>query len=284
LEPPLFVRHRSVLVALVAICVAGDGTALGAQRPDSTVDLTFFRPTDLLWVGGFALASYGVSRFDPRIAQYFQRPSAQDDAAKRNFAENFTKLQETSLTLAGVATYGIGKLSKSRTVADIGLHVTEAVVAASVTSQIIRGPMGRSRPEVTNFEDQYDFHPFAGFTQFKFRAYPSIHTSSSFAAATVLTLETARRNPRATWVVAPLTYLLASTPAYSRMYLGQHWASDIFMGAFFGVFYGARVVDYSHDHPDNRFDRFFLGREPTEGIRLDYRSGRGATLSYGLTF
>lgn len=277
-------RHRSVLVALLSLCAAGNTAVLNAQQPDSTANLTFFRPTDLLWVGGFAIASYGVSRFDPRIAQYFQRPAAQDDAGKRNFAENFTKLQETSLTLAGIATYGIGKLSKSRTVADIGLHITEAVVAASATSQIIRGPLGRARPEVTNFEDQYDFRPFAGFTQFKFRAYPSIHTSSSFAAATVLTLETARRNPRATWVVAPLTYLVAATPAYSRMYLGQHWASDIFMGAFFGIFYGARVVDYSHDHPDNRFDRFFLGRLPTDGIRLDYRGGTGATLSYGLTF
>ena len=66
-------RHRSALVVLVSLGAACNSAALRAQQPDSTGSLTFFRSTDLLWVGGFAIASYGISRFDPRIAQYFQR-------------------------------------------------------------------------------------------------------------------------------------------------------------------------------------------------------------------
>jgi membrane-associated phospholipid phosphatase len=52
------------------------------------------------------------------------------------------------------------------------------------------------------------------------------------------------------------------------MYLGQHWASDIFMGAFIGAFYGARVAKYARAHPDNRVDRFFLGPRVASGVTV----------------
>jgi hypothetical protein len=81
-------------------------------------------------------------------------------------------------------------------------------------------------------------------------------------------------------VVAPLLYTLALTPGLSRMYLGQHWASDIFAGAVMGTFAGMKSVNYSHSHPGNRFQDFFV---PTEGLKLDL-SGTSVGISWGRTF
>jgi membrane-associated phospholipid phosphatase len=66
------------------------------------------------------------------------------------------------------------------------------------------------------------------------------------------------------------------------MYLGQHWASDIFMGAFVGSFYGQRIVSYAHAHPTNKVDHFFLG-PATPGLNVVPRRG-GLTVSYGVVF
>src|SRR5437764_15464973 len=106
--------------------------------------------------------------------------------------------------------------------------------AVRLAAQVIRGPLGRTRPLNTDpkYDDQYDFHFFKGFTHFQQRAFPSIHSASGFAAASALVAEVKRRDPSATWFVAVPAYLLAMTPGLSRMYLGQHWASDIVSGAF----------------------------------------------------
>jgi membrane-associated phospholipid phosphatase len=196
----------------------------------------------------------------------------------------FTRVQETTLTLGGLLTYGVARLSHARQTSEIALHATEAIVAASLTSQAIRGPLGRARPKdaTPRFQDQYEFHWFHGFGNFEYRAFPSIHASSAFAAATAVVMETHYRSPRSTPYVAPIAYLLAAAPAYSRVYLGQHWMSDVFMGGFVGAFYGARIVDYARAHPDNRVDRFFLGSRQ-EGLSVAPVHG-GLAVSYGRRF
>lgn len=260
--------------------------AARAQSTDGGTPKTFFQASDLAWTGAFALGSFAISRFDPPVAKYFQEPRNQTNPAMRVTADIFTHLQETTITLGGLATYGIARLvGAGRDVQEIGLHVAEATAAASITSQVIRGPLGRARPKDATpvFEDQYEFHWFNGFRNFKYRAYPSIHASSSFAAATVVVMETHYRSPHATPYVAPIAYAIAAGPGYARMYLGQHWASDIFMGAFLGTFYGARIVEYAHGHPDNKVDRFFIPPRKTTGLTI--MPGRGhLNLSYGFTF
>jgi membrane-associated phospholipid phosphatase len=85
------------------------------------------------------------------------------------------------------------------------------------------------------------------------------------AVATVLTMETHRRHPSATPYVAPLLFAAGMLPGLSRIQLDQHWASDIFAGAFMGIFAGYKVTKYSHDNPTNWFDRKLLSVSVSQG-------------------
>lgn len=249
---------------------------IAAQSADTSRSAVFLNRNDLWAAGGAVAGTVILSAFDTRIARWSQQPKFQD-SSWHNFSLKVSKVNETTLTIAGIAAYGLGRLFHSPLVTDVAAHATESVVLASVASQLIRGPLGRTRPFVTNDSDQYDFHPFKGFfgkSSFDYRAFPSIHMSSSMAVATVLTMETNRRSPGATKFVGPLLYGAALLPGLARIDLNQHWASDIAAGAFMGVFAGYKVVSYSHDHPNNRFDRVLLHASimpgPNGGIDLAF--------------
>jgi undecaprenyl-diphosphatase len=252
-------------------------------QTDSATQKTFFVGRDAAWAGAFLVASAGLSIFDARIAQYFQDTTHFHVRAGRKLDGFFTHINETTLTVGGLAVYGIGKLTHSDNLADIAFHTAESVAAASLTAQVIRGPLGRTRPQNADkpYENQYDFHFFHGFTHFEQRAFPSIHSSSGFAAASALVAEVKRRDPSAVWYVGVPAYILALTPGLSRMYLGQHWASDIFSGAFLGTFYGWRVVDYSHSHPTTPIDHFFLGT--VKKTQIEFGPGH-ASLGWNIPF
>jgi len=256
---------------LLAVVLAGPAAA----QSDS-VSKTLFTRRDAVVATGALAAAVAISHFDPKIASFFSDTSLAHVRAGQRFDNVFTHINETTLTLAGIAAYGAGRLTKSPTLTDVAFHTTEAVVSASLASQLIRGPLGRSRPKLTGSKDQYDFHWFQGFRQFNYRAFPSIHSSSGFAAATALVQETRIRNPGAVKIVAPLLYAMALTPGLSRMYLGQHWASDVFAGAVMGIFAGSKSVNYSHTHPHNRFQDFFV---PVSNLSLA-PDGAGFSLSW----
>lgn len=241
---------------------------------DSVVhDKTFLTRRDFLVLGAGAVATGVLSIWDDDIAKWSQQEKYQSGSWHR-FALDVSKAQETTLTIASLLTYGIGRLTKQNTVADVGLHSTEAVVLASLASQVIRGPLGRTRPHEAGDTNQYDFHFGKGFTHFENRAFPSIHTSSGMAVATVLTMEMHRRHVAATPYIAPLLFAAGLLPGLSRINLDQHWASDVVGGGFMGVFSGYKVVSYSHDHPGNWFDRKLLRvsvePDPVVGWKVGY--------------
>ena len=83
--------------------------------------------------------------------------------------------------------------------------------------------VNRKRPFVTYPEK---LNPKSHVGPFSF---PSGHTSTAFSMATSLSLATKK------WYVAVPAYLWASGVAYSRMYLGVHYPSDLLGGIVIGI-------------------------------------------------
>ncbi|HYC52885.1 MAG TPA: phosphatase PAP2 family protein [Gemmatimonadaceae bacterium] len=246
--------HNSSLGALLLLALASPAAAQSTEpRPP------LFTRSDAIWAGAALLGSVALSTADVRIAGMWN-DSTHRNAGRDRLARNFAKAQEGTLFVGNMALWGIARLAKMPAMADVTFHAAQAVFVGSLAAQVIRGPLGRSRPHVTQFEDQYDFKPFRGFRDFDHRAFPSIHTASAFAVATIYTMETKRRAPGATWIVGPIAYALALGPGVSRMYTGQHWASDVLGGAFMGTFVAAKLMKYNHEvRPENRVNKFFLG-------------------------
>ena len=253
----------SSLAAQTLAAGLGDGGAYGAgSKRDSLherrAQKTFFVKRDLA-VAGIALAgSAATSVFDRRIARWARSPGVQGDSSRRDLVEQLTRANETPMMLAALATYGVGRVAGLHTTADVGLHTLEAVVLTTGVSQVVRGVLGRTRPRASK-DDPFRFKPFSGFTEFETRSYPSLHTAASFAAASALVGEIRERRPGAVKVAAPLLYTAAMVPPLTRIYLDQHWASDIVAGAVVGALLGSRVVGYAHQHGRTRLERALLG-------------------------
>jgi membrane-associated phospholipid phosphatase len=235
---------------------------LAAAQTGAAPSKTFYTGHDGVVAAEFLGISAGLSLLDRKIAKNFRDTNYFHVRMGYKVDSFFTHINESTLTVGGLGVWALARLARQRTVADVSFHVAESVAAASLSAQVIRGPLGRTRPIDTEvpFENQYEFHFMRGFTHFAQRSFPSIHAGSGFAAAEAIVQEVKQRDPDAFWYVAIPAYTMAAMPGLSRMYLGQHWASDIVAGAFVGTFYGRRVVSYSHSHPQTPIDRFFLGK------------------------
>ncbi len=245
-----------LLGAALATSIAAQ-SVLAQRAPDDTTK-TFFVKRDLVWSAVALAGTAGISVFDKRIAHWTQTPSIQGSSSRHRVVNDLTKVNETTLTGAAILSYGIGRLTHSSTLADVSLHVAESTILTSVISQAIRGPLGRERPSISP-DDRYKFQFGKGFTNFNNRSFPSLHSAIGFAAATAVSAEIHERNPNASWWVSPVAYTVAVIPGLTRMYLNQHWASDVVAGAFVGGLIGNRVVHYAHTHNRSKLDRILLG-------------------------
>ncbi|MFI5230347.1 MAG: phosphatase PAP2 family protein [Gemmatimonadales bacterium] len=245
-------------VSLSLVLVVASVAPTGAQRAPDDTTKTFFVRRDLALTGIAIAGTAGLSVFDKRIARWTQTSSVQGPPSRRTFVNDLTKVNETTLTGAAILSYGIGRLAHASTMADVSLHTAESTILTSLISQAIRGPVGRQRPSISP-DDQYKFQFGKGFTNFNNRSFPSLHSAVGFAAATAIATEVHERNPKASWWVTPVAYTVAMVPGLTRMYLNQHWASDIAAGAFVGGLIGTRVVRYAHTHNRSKLDRVLLG-------------------------
>jgi hypothetical protein len=251
------------MIAVLISSTALSTTLLAAQdanvRADSgRVDKTFFTRRDAILTGVAIVGTVGVMQFDERITRWSQTPSVQGSSSRHDLVDALTHVNETPLTIGAILTYGVGRIGGWNNVTDIGLHWTEAMVLTDAVSELIRGPVGRVRPRLSQ-DDAFKFQFGKGFTDFGNRAFPSLHSAAAFATAAALVGEVRERKPGATWVAAPLLYGAALVPGLTRIYLNQHWASDIASGAFVGTLLGAKVVHYGHTHGRSKIDRFLMG-------------------------
>jgi membrane-associated phospholipid phosphatase len=117
----------------------------------------------------------------------------------------------------------IGFIKNDRETKWKGLEIASSSIATSLITTGLKLGISRDRPFVT-YPDLITPYTKAGSHSF-----PSGHTSSAFATATSLSL----CYPK--WYVIVPAYAYAGTIAYSRMYLGVHYPTDVLFGALIGT-------------------------------------------------
>lgn len=96
------------------------------------------------------------------------------------------------------------------------------LVITTVFTQALKTTVKRDRPYLT----YTDIYPDEIKNSYSF---PSNHTSLAFSTATSLALTTRK------WYITVPAFAWAAGVGYSRMYLGQHYPSDVFAGALVGA-------------------------------------------------
>jgi membrane-associated phospholipid phosphatase len=130
--------------------------------------------------------------------------------------------------------YGTAIVAESPKYRELGEMMGEALVLADTSTLIFKEAVGRGRPFATSGKG--DFKPF-GFKN-NFDSFPSDHTASSFALASVLS------SVEDSLLLKTSYYLAAGFVAFSRTYQNKHWASDVIFGAALGELSGRVVTNY----------------------------------------
>ncbi|MDN3656719.1 phosphatase PAP2 family protein [Ferruginibacter paludis] len=111
-------------------------------------------------------------------------------------------------------------------------------ILSGLATQIIKNLVNAPRPKLYFEAGQY-LHFIDGVSLANNSSFPSGHTATAFALATVLVLMA--RNKNAQLVVL----LAAATVGYSRIYLAQHFLLDVMIGAVIGTASGILAVYFA---------------------------------------
>lgn len=137
------------------------------------------------------------------------------------------------------AIYTVGAAADKPQYLRLGEELGEALVLADSASLVLKEAIGRGRP--------YHADGNSSYRPFQFRdshdSLPSMHTASSFAMAHVVASKT-RSLP-----AKIACYATAGLFAFSRVYQGKHWMSDVVLGAAIGELAGDTVTRYRASLP-----------------------------------
>jgi membrane-associated phospholipid phosphatase len=108
------------------------------------------------------------------------------------------------------------------------IQLMTAFLVSALLAQVLKNVFSMPRPKEFFTPGQYAYF-IHGVTNSGFSSFPSGHTTSIFALATLLALF--EKNKKGN-----IGYLFGAVAVgYSRIYLGQHFLGDVLMGAFIGV-------------------------------------------------
>lgn len=165
------------------------------------------------WVVLGAAAAAGTRPADSHIGR-----SLSSAAQLREVVEPGAFIGSTPLQLGlSVAAYGVGRATHSPRLTAVSADLFRAELLAQGLTIGMKESIRRRRPEGGGF------------------AFPSGHTTVSFASATVL-------QQHFGWRVGAPAYALASYVALSRVQMKRHYLSDVAFGAALGIAAGRTIT------------------------------------------
>ncbi len=140
------------------------------------------------------------------------------------------------------ALYASGEVFHQNSLRKTALLSMESWLTSGVIVQGLKIVSGRARPKAG--ESSYSFHPFS--LRSRFHSFPSGHSSSVFAVATVI----AEQSEKA--YIDVLVYSIASLVAVSRVHNNKHWPSDILIGSSIGYFVAKKICSLNEDRDSDK--------------------------------
>ena len=204
---------------------------------------------------GLGATAIAIAPFDVAITRKLRSSSLQSSTVWHDGAVIFDWYGAPGARAVGPLLAVAGSVARSSTLTDIGIHVSESYAASALVVYTLKGFAGRARPYTVSSESAYDFRFGRGFPHDEpYSSFPSGHSTGSFAFASSLTVEAARRWPSHKVLVGALAFSGAFLDGVSRVYRDTHWPSDVAAGALVGTISGIVVTRHQHAHPDNRLD------------------------------
>jgi len=165
------------------------------------------------WLAIGAVAAAGARPADSGVVRSLSKSSGLHEVTESGAYIGSTPIQ---LGL-GAATYFIGRARQSSRLTTVGAELFRAQLLSEGLTMGIKQSVRRNRPQGGGF------------------AFPSGHTTVSFASATVL-------QQNYGWRVGGPAYALASFVALSRVQMKRHYLSDVAFGAALGIAAGRTVA------------------------------------------
>ncbi len=211
-------------VAADAAAADSAGVALAGTTGTAPAHTAWRTPND--WVlGGIFVGTFLLIEPLAGLESKVHPDLANQTSPFRRAARSIGKLQVGAAVTS--ATFLTGLAIGSSTVTRVGLHSLESVLVSQVAAEAIKVTVGRARPSQGLGPDS--FEPFT--TDREFHAFPSGHSTQSFALATTLYGELRDEAPWLPFVLYPG----ATWVAITRVQDERHWITDVVAGAALGV-------------------------------------------------
>ena len=178
---------------------------------------TLPRPETAALAGAGLLGVVVSHRSDHRLSDWAR------DAGRSSYS-GFGRILGDGWTQGGAAVgaYAIGKLTRRPVVTHIGSDLVRAQMLNGVLTTGLKVAVGRRRPTGSP------------------HAFPSGHTSATFASATIL-------GDHFGWKAGLPAYATAGFVGWTRVRDRQHWLSDVVFGTAVGIIAG-KTITSTHRH------------------------------------
>ncbi|MEI8074800.1 MAG: phosphatase PAP2 family protein [Bacteroidota bacterium] len=137
--------------------------------------------------------------------------------------KNISSTSEPLCVAAPIGMFAVSLINHDQNLKKNSFKLAESIVITAAITEVMKITINRDRPFI-----KYPLDVFPNQIDELGKSMPSAHTALAFTTATSIYLAYPK------WYVALPAFTWATAVGYSRMYLGQHYPSDVLMGAIVG--------------------------------------------------